>query len=160
MERGFNPQQSVVTVFAGEGPRQVRAVGNPEAILYAIADVASTLGTSLSTSGSVGDTSVGVRQGQIVVTISGNSGLWRDWTKKQVREYLHADIRRSVADLKRAQVLPGVPEPGDDQRWVGFIPEPEDILLVFAGGEESNMSSVIPSWGPKVGSTAVSKEVR
>ena len=37
---------------------------------------------------------------------------------------------------------------------------PDDILLVFAGGEEANMSSVIPSWGPKVGSTAVTKVVR
>jgi len=32
--------------------------------------------------------------------------------------------------------------------------------LIFAGGEESNMSSVIPSWGPKVGSTAVTREVK
>ena len=33
-------------------------------------------------------------------------------------------------------------------------------LLIFAGGEESNMSSVIPSWGPKVGSTAVTKLIK
>ena len=160
VERGFSPDQSAVTVFAGESPRQIRAVGNPEAILYAIADVASTLGTNMSTSGSVGDTDVAIRQGQIVVTIAGNSNLWKDWTKDQVRGYLHANIRRSVADLKNAQVLTGDVEPGDAEKYLPLVPQPEDILLVFAGGEESNMSSVIPSWGPKVACTAVTKEVR
>ncbi len=160
VERGFSAEQSVVTVFAAEGPRQVRATGQPEAILHSIADVASSLGTNMSTSGSVGDRGAGVRQGEIVVTIAGNSNLWRDWTKTQVREYLYPRIQRSMADLKAASVFPGPEEPGDRERAVNLIPEPEDILLLFAGGEESNNSSVIPSWGPKVGSTAVSKEVR
>ncbi|MCH9017256.1 MAG: hypothetical protein IIB89_05780, partial [Chloroflexi bacterium] len=70
VERGFSADQSTVTVFAGEAPRQVRAVGHPEPILIAIADVASSLGSNMSTSGSVGDTGIGVRQGQIVVTIA------------------------------------------------------------------------------------------
>ena len=160
VDRGFSRDQSAVTVFAAESPRQVRATGHPSAILHAIADVASSLGTSMSTSGSVGDRTAGLRQGQIVVTIAGNSQLWKDWTKDQVRGYLHSRIRRSVADLKEAQVLTGDPEPGDAESFVSLIPEPQDILLVFAGGEESNMSSVIPSWGPKVGSTAVTKEIR
>lgn len=160
VERGFRREQSAVTVFAAEGPRQVRAVGRPEAILYAIADVAAALGTSLSTAGSVGDPEQEVRQGEIVVTIAGNSGLWRDWSKGQVREYLHPRIRRSIADLKRAQVLTGEVEPGDEERFSALIPSAEDILVVFAGGEESNMSSVIPSWGPKVASAAITREVR
>ena len=159
VERGFAPEQSAVTVFAAEGPRQVRAVGHPEAILYAIADVASSLGTSLSTAGSVGDPAQGIRQGETVVTIAGSSGLWQDWSKADVKEYLYARIRRSVADFKRAQVFPGEVEPGDEERMVPLTAAPEDILLVFAGGEESNMSSVIPSWGPKVGSTAVTREI-
>ncbi|MSQ07038.1 MAG: hypothetical protein EXR54_08140 [Dehalococcoidia bacterium] len=158
--RGFRPEQSAVTVFAAEAPRQVRSVGQPEAILYAIADVASSLGTSMSTSGSVGDPAGGVRQGQIAVTIAGSSQLWRDWSKADVRAYLHPRIRRSVADLKQALVLASPVAPGDAQRYVSLVPEPEDILLVFAGGEEANMSSVIPSWGPKVGSTAVTREIR
>ena len=160
VERGFSADQSAVTVFASEAPRQVRSVGHPEAILYAIADVASSLGTSLSTSGSVGDPAAGIRQGETVVTIAGNSGLWKDWTKASVREFLHSRIRRSVADFKRAQVFPGDLEPGDEERMVPLTAAPEDILVVFAGGEESNMSSVIPSWGPKVGSTSVTREVR
>ena len=160
VERGFSAEQSTVTVFAGEAPRQIRAVGHPEPILYAIADVASSLGSNMSTSGSVGETGIGVRQGQIVVTIAGNSELWKDWTKAQVREYIHARTQRSVADLKAASVLDGEPESGDDESMIPLIPEPDDILLVFAGGEESNMSSVIPSWGPKVACCAVTKLIR
>ena len=160
VERGFAPEQSAVTVFAAEGPRQVRSVGHPEAILYSIADAASSLGTSLSTSGSVGDPSQGIRQGEIVVTIAGSSNLWQEWSKDDIRDYMHPRIRRSVADLKRAQVFAGDLEPGDDTRFMTLIPEPKDIMVVFAGGEESNMSSVIPSWGPKVSSAAVTREVR
>ena len=160
VERGFSPAESTVTVFAGESPRQIRAVGHPEPIMMAIADVASSLGSNMSTSGSVGDTGIGVRQGQIVVTIAGNSNLWKDWTKSQIKEYLFNRTQRSVADLKAAMVLKGDLEPNDGQIMLPLIPEPDDILLIFAGGEESNMSSVIPSWGPKVGSTAVTKLIR
>ena len=160
VERGFSPAESTVTVFAGESPRQIRAVGHPEPIMMAIADVASSLGSNMSTSGSVGDTGIGVRQGQIVVTIAGNSSLWKDWTKSQIKEYLFNRTQRSVADLKAAMVLKGDLEPTDGQIMIPLIPEPDDILLIFAGGEESNMSSVIPSWGPKVGATAVTKLIR
>ena len=160
VERGFSPAESTVTVFAGESPRQIRAVGHPEPIMMAIADVASSLGSNMSTSGSVGDTGIGVRQGQIVVTIAGNSNLWKDWTKSQIKEYLFNRTQRSVADLKAAMVLKGDVEPSDGQIMIPLIPEPDDILLIFAGGEESNMSSVITSWGPKVGSTAVTKLIR
>ena len=159
VERGLDARQSAVTMFAGESPRQVRAVGRPEAILMAIADTASTLGTNMSTSGSVGDTGPGVRQGQVVVTISGNSYLWREWTKAQVRDYLFQRARRTVADLKNAQVLTGDVLSGDDAETVQLIPEPSDIMVVFAGGEEANMSSVIPSWGPKVACTAVTRAI-
>ena len=160
VERGFSPQESTVTVFAGESPRQIRAVGHPEPIMMAIADVASSLGSNMSTSGSVGDTGIGVRQGQIVVTIAGNSNLWKDWTKAQIKDYIFTRTQRSVADLKAAMVLKGDLEQSDSETMIPLIPEPDDILLVFAGGEESNMSSVIPSWGPKVGSTAVTKKIR
>ena len=159
VERGLQPQQSAVTVFAGESPRQVRAIGRPDAILYAISDVASTLGTSMSTSGSVGEAGTGIRQGQIVVTIAGNSALWQDWSKTQIRDFIFRRAQRTMAELKQAQVIAANPEPDDQSTQVPLIPDPSDILLIFAGGEESNMSSVIPSWGPKVASTAVTRPI-
>jgi hypothetical protein len=153
-ERGCPVGSNAVTVFAAEAPRQVRAVGDPEAILYSISDAASSLGTSLSTSGSI-DKSVGVRQGEIAVTIAGNSSLWSQWSKPQVKQSLFSQIRRSVADLKRAKVFSGSLSNDDETTFIPLLESSDDILLLFAGGEEANFSSVIPSWGPKVASTAV-----
>jgi hypothetical protein len=39
------------------------------------------------------------------------------------------------------------------------VPEPDDIFLVFAGGEENTFCAVMPSWGPKVASTSVTKAI-
>jgi hypothetical protein len=77
------------------------------------------------------------------------------WTKADIRRYLAAQARRTVADLKRGGGLPGTPAAGDDQTYVPVVASPEDILVVAAGGQEGAMSAVIPSWGPKVSSTAV-----
>ncbi len=160
VERGFSPEQSAVTVFACDAPRSLRMAATPETMLAGVADVASSLGTSMANSGSVGDTSAMVRQGEIGVVVAGTSDVWDGWSKADVRDYLHPLVRRSLADLRRVKAVPGEIEPGDDQRYVSLVPAPEDIVLVFAGGAEANTCAVIPSWGPKVGSTAVTRAVR
>ena len=160
VERGFSRDDNTLTVFACEGPRQLRMSNRPEIILAGVADVASTLGTSLSNSGSVGDTSAILRQGQIVLVVAGTRDVWEGWSKEDVRQYLSPRVRRSVADLKRVEVIPGQVEPGDEQRFIQLVSSPEDILVVFAGGQEGPLCAVIPSWGPKVSSTAVTKSIR
>ena len=157
VQKGYSANTSTVTAFAGESPRQVRSVGKPEAILHCIADAASSLGTSMSTSGSVGKSETGVRQGEIVVTIAGHSSLWSDWTKQDIQSHLHKRIKKSKYDLKTALVLPGEIIESDSREFIHLIENPDDIMVVFAGGEEADMSSVIPSWGPKVSSTSTTK---
>jgi hypothetical protein len=158
-ERRFEAHTSAVTAFACEGPRQVRnAISpTPEGILTTIADVMSSLGTSLTTSGSV--SAVGhLRQGEIVIVIAGEHQRTiarHGWSKQDIRQYLAAHARRTVADLKRGGGLPGTVEPADEQQYMTVVERPEDILIVAAGGDEGAMSAVIPSWGPKVSSTAV-----
>lgn len=93
VERGFDRAQSTVTVFACWSPRQLRCDADPLATLDCAADVASTFGTSLCTADSVADTSLGVRQGQMALTVAGASTFWRDWSKQDVREYLHWQLR-------------------------------------------------------------------
>ena len=159
VERGFTRDESAVTVFACEGPRQVRMAAKPEIILTGVADAASSLGTSMANDGSVGDTSAMVRQGQIALVVAGTSAVWKGWSKEDLRRYLFSKVRRSVADLKRVEVIPGEVEPEDDQRFVPLVPSPDDILVVFAGGPEGSVCALIPSWGPKVASTAVTKVV-
>jgi hypothetical protein len=158
-ERGCEGQTSAVTAFACEGPRQVRngISQHPEGILTTIADVMSSLGMSLTTSGSVASAGK-LRQGEIVIIIAGEHQRTisrHGWSKQDIRHYLAAHARRTVADLKRGGGLPGAVEPGDEQQYVTVVERPEDILIVAAGGDEGAMSAVIPSWGPKVSSTAV-----
>ena len=160
VERGYSPSESAVTVFACEGPRQVRTTGESDAIIYSVADAASSLGTSMSTVGSTGDDSAIVRQGEVAVVVSGDSRTWEGWSKEDFRRALHPKLTRSIADLKRSGHVRGARQPGDDQRHISLVPEPDDILVVFGGGEENTMCAVMPSWGPKVASTAVTKAVR
>jgi hypothetical protein len=159
VERGFDPGESAVTVFACEGPRQVRTAGGPENIITAVADTASSLGTSMSTTGSTGDTSTIVRQGEIAVVVAGQSSVWDGWTKADLKRALHPRIRRSLADLKRAGYVSGAIGQDDERTFVSLVPEPEDIMVVFAGGEENTTCAVLPSWGPKVSSTSVTRRV-
>ena len=162
VERGFAREQSTVTVFACWGPRQVRCDRGPEITLDCVADVASTFGTSLCTADSVGDDSIGVRQGQVAISIAGASDFWNGWSKRDVREYLYPRIRRSVADLKRAQLLRGDIAPGDYERHVLLVPEPEDILIVSAGTPDATgyRCAVMLSELPKVASAAVTKAIQ
>ena len=160
VERGFERSGSAVTVFACESPRQVRASGSPETMLNTVADVASALGTSLSTVGSTDDKSAVVRQGELAVVISGESYVWDGWSKQDIKEALQPKVRRTLADIKRAGEVSGDVNPEDEDHWLPLIATPDDILLVFAGGEERTMCAVIPSWGPKISSTSVTKAVR
>ena len=160
VERGFKQEESAVTVFACEGPRQVRSSNRPETMLYSTADVISSLGTSMASVGSVGDTSEVLRQGEVAVVFAGTSDVWADWTKDDVRRYLHPRLKRSLADLKRAGALDGIVTDGDEDEFLQLILSPEDIMIVFAGGAEDSHMAVIPSWGPKVSSTSVTRKVR
>ena len=162
VERGLERGESAVTVFAAWGPRQVRSGHEPTLVLDCAADVASTLGSSLSTSDSVGDMSVPVRQGQVAIVIAGASEFWAGWSKLDVRAYLYRRIRRSVADLKRAGVMPGTVVPDDHEQYVQLIPAPDDILVVHAGSPDATgyRCAVILSELPKVASTAVTKAIR
>ena len=75
---------------------------------------------------------------------------------------MHPRIRRSLADLKRVQAIKGEMQEGDEDRYVNLIPEPDDILLLYAGSPEASgyRCAVIHSELPKVASAAVTREVR
>ena len=159
VERGLSRDDSAVTVFACEGPRQVRATNRPETMLYSAADVISSLGTSMASAGSVGDTSTIVRQGEVVLVFAGTSDVWEGWTKDDIRRYLHPMLKRTVADLKRGGALEGATTADDEQEYLQLILSPEDIMILFAGGAEASHIGVIPSWGPKVSSSSVTRRV-
>jgi hypothetical protein len=152
VERGIPSEESAVTLFAGESPHQVanQLASDPVAILSTIADV-MTAGGRLSLSGQ-----------QFVVIIAGEHRrrlAERGWTKKDVRTWLNEHAVRSEEDLGRAgrAPLPGtVAQPGRQYRAVA---EPEDILVVAAGGDAGGYSVVIPGWSGRLHSQAVTKMI-
>ena len=79
-ERGFSPTDNAVTVFACEGPRQVRnsITPTPEGVLTTIADAMSSLGTSLTTSGSVASSATGTHVGSADISVRCN--LWLNYS--------------------------------------------------------------------------------
>ena len=91
-------------------------------------------------------------QGELVVTIGGAADFWGTWTKRDVREYLHPRIARSIADLKIVRVLEGDVGPADYQNLPPLRSRADDILVVRAGSPEATgyRCSVILSELPKV----------
>jgi len=152
VERGIPPEESAVTLFAGESPHQVanQTTSDPEAILSSIADV-MVAGGRLSLSGQ-----------QFVVIIAGEHRQHLDkggWSKKDIRTWLQAHAVRSEEGLARAGRLPSPETPAQAARLHHAVADPEDILVVAAGGDTGGYSAVIPGWAGKFHSQAVTKMI-
>jgi hypothetical protein len=141
VERGFRPEDSAVTVFAAEGHIQVynQLSADPDTLCRTMADAMSNLG------------SIGiVSQPQVVVVWAGeHTEVFRraGWSKRQVKEQLHAQARRTVADLKRAGRLPGAAAPEDERAFRHVVRGVDDLILVHAGGKAGSFSACLPGWG-------------
>lgn len=148
-ERGIPPEESAVTLFAGESPHQVanQTASDPEAILSTIADV-MVAGGRLSLSGQ-----------QFVVIVGGQHRQYlthRGWTKKEVRTWLQAHAVRSKEEWVRAGRLEPSEATGPSLSDSAAT-DPEDILVLAAGGDTGGYSVVIPGWSGKLHSQAVTK---
>lgn len=163
VERGFNKDESVVTVFGLEaGSRQ-------------IADQTSTTAHALA--GSLG---MGLEAcwhpkqhgaGEILLVISPEHAdtLARDkWTKGQVRARIQEVTSRPVRELLRDDnsgegIPPNVLGNATDEQLAQKIAKfrrPEDINIIVAGGTAGKFSAVFAGWvsGP-MGSSSVSRKI-
>jgi hypothetical protein len=149
-ERGIPVEESAVTLFAGESPHQVanQSASEPEAILATIADV-MVAGGRLSLSGQQFVVIIGVQHRHYLSE--------RGWTKKDIRAWLHAHAVRSGEDLVRAGRL--APSEAEEGRGYSAVSDPEDILVVAAGGDTGGYSVVIPGWSGRLHSQAVTKMI-
>ncbi|QEC47264.1 hypothetical protein FSW04_06460 [Baekduia soli] len=157
VELGFAPQDTTVTILATEGPRQIANVltGDPEAVLRIAASSLRAAHTYIAGKG-----------GQAVVLLGPeHAGAVRDagWTRAQAREYLVQQTRVTAEELAAGgQPLEStgahtmVAEA--DGRYSTFR-DPDDILLVCAGGAGAGWSAVIPAWAPKNNSLSVTRRV-
>lgn len=155
VERGFDREESVVTVFGSEAPHNVNDHGGSsgEEILITVAGVLATPGANHIYMGGQPLVVLGPEHASIMV---------RDgFTKEDVKNFLFEKARVplkmiSAGNLKRYQrVMPHRFANLGDATSVPFVDRPEDIIIVVSGGRGRH-SVVIPSFGA---TTAVSVKV-
>ncbi len=156
-ELGYRLEDSSVTILGTEGPRQVANQLNPtpEGILLTMAAAMRC------------PANYAVGKGGQAVAVLGpehTAALVRaGWTRAQVREFLAETSRVTLAEIQAAGVLPETDTqhdmtPGTDGR-LPTVQNPEDLLLVTAGGHGAGWSAYIPAWAPKLHSLAVTRRV-
>ena len=152
VERGFRPEQSVVTVIASDGPHQFYNQLSPgaEGVLTTCADDMRISGTVMGQS-----TYVVCLAGEHTATIARDG-----WDKKRMREFLFEKTHNSYAHLKRTGRMSGAIADGDETKMRPLVASPDDILVVAAGGRAGAFSCYIPGWGSAKNSQAVTKEVK
>jgi hypothetical protein len=150
IERGMPEDVSAVTVFAGEAPHHVtnQATGSGERIV-----------------GSIVNTMLGVmyRGGNWVlvlcpehVTVFKKEG----WTKQQIREAVYERAQRPLAEFKRLNGLPdSAIDAGDAEHSYRYMGNPDDLLIVPAGGRAGGFSAIIPPWAAGADSRPVTRAI-
>jgi len=139
VERGYQPEDSTVTLVAASTMTQVWNYGNHEQFLRAIGDALSFLGSIAILGRTPGAVVLGGEHAELLRA----SG----WSKKRIREFVVAHTGRSVADLKRAGRLDDDVAPGDETRLHYAMDTPEDLMLVCAGSSIGALSMVLPGFG-------------
>ena len=140
VECGFDHEDSTTTVYAAEDIIQVynQLARTPDVLLLGMADAMANMGSV----NIVGQQNViAVFAGEHTQVLNSNG-----WGKQQIKQYLFENAKRKVADLKRAGRLPGELLPEDETNWRHVVREPDDILIVCAGGAVGNFSACLLGW--------------
>ncbi len=152
VDRGFKAEQSTVTIMAALGVHQFSngLSSTPEGVLTtACAQMRISAGTGRNAFYAL------VLAGEHMAIIA-QAG----WSRDDVKRYCFEHARASVAELKRANIKDGAVTPEDEQKMLSVVQQPEDFLVVMAGGKAGVQSAYIPGWGGKAGSQPVTKEIR
>jgi len=143
VSRGLNPAQSAVTVYASNSLYQVynQLAATPEPLLLCFADALASAGIP----------NVRGFSQSLLVFAGEHSEVFRTsgWSKRRVKEFLVAHARRTVAHYKRAGRIDGAVTPGDESTWRHVFDDPDDLLIVCAGGRAGSWSACLPGWGKK-----------
>ena len=150
--RGFRADQNAVTIFAAYAPHQFsnRLSATPEGILdTACAHMRVSAGSA--------------RQPQYAIVFAGeHQAIMKKagWAREDVQRYCYEHSRATVAELKRAHMIPGEMTRDDEHALYALVERPQDFLVIAAGGRAGVQSAFIPGWGSKAGSQSVTKEIR
>jgi len=162
VERGFGAEDTIVTVTATTAPYSV-ATGSGyspvEDVLYLLADSIATLGSNNITGGDL----VLVLGPMTAKNLAG-AGL----AKLQVKQEIMRLARRPVHEVKRRRSISKthlmhwskLVDPDDDNALVPFVRNPENLVLLVAGGWGSGAGfcALCSGWGA-LGGFTVSKRV-
>jgi len=152
VERGFQPQQSALTLFAGEAPHGVseHTARTAKQVLKSISFALATVWTFRAC---LGYEALVVLCPEHALTIH-RAG----WTKRQARDFLFENTGVPVRayddapDAEGSQLISKYKEILiDGERCYQKFPAPESIRIVVAGGTAGKFSAVIGSWaaGPR-----------
>jgi peroxiredoxin len=152
VERGFAPEDSVVTVVGCDAPLSIsdHRATTPE-------DLAWVLGWAGAATWSpnwwpLGGTSV-------YVVCPEHRAMFADagWSKQRLRAAMFNAVRKPARELRRGETTPQV-HAADADSLIAKWDSPDDIVLLAAGGEAGRYSAVL---GPCLGmnSQMVSREV-
>jgi hypothetical protein len=143
VERGLRREQSAVTLYASNSLYQVynQLAAEPEPLLRCFASALSNLGVS---------NMYGYSQ-SLLVFAGEHTEIFRKsgWSKRDVKRFVVEHARRPVADWKRAARLPGEITPADESTLRSIFEDPDDLLVVSAGGRAGSWSACLPGWGKK-----------
>jgi hypothetical protein len=141
--RGFAADTSTVTVYASNSLCQVynQLAATPEPLLRCVA----------AALGHVGSPNLKGFNESLVIFAGEHAEILRasGWSRRDVQQFLLEHTRLRLADVKRAARLPGEVTASDETTWRYVFEDPDDILIVCAGGRAGSWSACLPGWGKK-----------
>lgn len=140
VQRGFDAEESTVTVFAGFAPNQ--AANNDAKTAEA---VLSTVAARMSSPGILGiafdSEVVVVIGGEHMGTIAGDG-----WDKPDIQEFLAGNATISQAKLKKSGMISGAVKDGDETVEVPLVNDPDNVFVLAAGGQAGPFTAIVPGW--------------
>ena len=158
VEKGYEVADTTVTIMAVEGPRQIANQLNerPDDVLRSFA-VAMKMASTF----------IAGKSGQGIVVLGHEHALavrGAGWSRDRVREFLVEESRITPAELAAGGITleSGAQHdmtPAADGK-LATMAEPDDVLLVTAGGPGAGWSAYMPAWAPRMHSRSVTRRVR
>ncbi len=152
VERGFEPDQSVVTLIGSDAPQNIsdHRSRTPEDLAHVLAWAAAS---AWSTNWWP------LAEPSVFVICPEHAEMFRGagWTKQRLREFMFEAVRRPAGELKRGETTQVVARAGPAD-LIGKWASPDAIVLLVAGGEAGRYSAVLgPCTG--MGAQIISREV-
>jgi len=162
VEQGFAPEVSTVAVFAGEAPLSISDTTSRSA-----RDLVTTMGASLATAW---NTRMYLR-GQSLLVIGPEHAqtiAHEGWSKADIKRFLYENVRKPLRELLQGpewelglsrQTLPAWLDSGNEHALVPKFSDPEELLIIVAGGTAGTHSACLSGWGSGFTSRMVIKPI-